>query len=140
MRFLGLDVGKSTIGVAMSDALAITAQGIETIKRRSLETDLTKLGRYIDEYQVETIVVGYPKNMNGSIGEQALMSEEFAKVLKERFDGCRIVMWDERLTTMAARKVLIEADVRRKDRKKVVDKLAAVLILQGYLDSLPKEK
>ena len=136
MRFLGLDVGKSTIGVAISDELGITAQGVETIKRRGLENDLTRLAQYIEEHDITTFVVGHPKNMNGSIGEQALLSEEFANILKERFAGKAVVLWDERLTTMAAHKLLIQADVKRKNRKKVVDKLAAVLILQGYLDKL----
>ena len=135
MRILGLDVGNSTIGVAMSDALGITAQGIETIKRRSLDHDISRLAQYVDDYDVGIFVIGYPKNMNGTIGEQALASEQFAKLVEEQFAGKKVVLWDERLTTMAARKLLIEADVKRKNRKKVVDKLAAVLILQGYLDS-----
>ena len=136
MRFLGLDVGKSTIGVAMSDELGITAQGMETIKRHSLNKDIDRLAHYVETYDIGTFVVGYPKNMNGSIGEQALLSEEFAKILKEYFTDKKVVLWDERLTTMAANKILIQADVKRKNRKKVIDKVAAVLILQCYLDKL----
>jgi putative Holliday junction resolvase len=130
-----LDVGDKTIGVAVSDALGITAQGLETIRRGALELDLSKLAAHAENYAVGTFVVGYPKNMNGTIGERALLSEEFASCLREKFPGAAVVLWDERLTTAAAQRMLIEAGVRRSGRKKVVDKIAAVLILQGYLDS-----
>jgi putative Holliday junction resolvase len=135
MRFLGLDLGDKTIGVAVSDPLGITAQGVGVVKRAGLGRDLEKLSGYVNEYAIDGFVLGYPKNMNGTIGERALLSEQFAAVLKERFAGKEVVLWDERLTTAAAQKALIEADVRRKKRKALVDKLAAVLILQGYLDS-----
>jgi putative Holliday junction resolvase len=135
MRFLGLDLGDKIIGLAVSDQLGFTAQGVGALKRAGLERDLERLSEYVQNYSVEGFVVGYPKNMNGTIGERALLSEKFAEILRERFVGKPVVLWDERLTTTAAQKVLIEADVRRKKRKGLVDKLAAVLILQGYLDS-----
>ncbi|MDR3349253.1 MAG: Holliday junction resolvase RuvX [Acidaminococcales bacterium] len=135
MRFLGIDLGDKLIGVAVSDPLGITAQGVGVIKRAGLEYDLEKLSGYVKEYAADGFVVGYPKNMNGTIGERALLSEQFAAILKEHFAGKEVVLWDERLTTVAAQKVLIEADVRRKKRKTLVDKLAAALILQGYLDN-----
>lgn len=132
---MGLDVGSKTIGLAVSDLLGYTAQGLETIKRAGIKNDLAYIQKITQEYEVSTFVVGYPKNMNGTIGERALKSEDFAKSLMDVFPDKKVILWDERLTTMAAQKVLIEADVRREKRKKVVDKLAAVLILQGYLDS-----
>ena len=135
LRFMGLDVGDKTIGLAVSDLLGYTAQGLETVKRIGTKKDLAYIKQVADEYEVSGFVVGYPKNMNGTIGERAVKSEEFAKALQEVFPAKKVILWDERLTTMAAQKVLIEADVRRDKRKKVVDKLAAVLILQGYLDS-----
>lgn len=135
MRIIGLDVGDKTIGIAMSDALKITAQGLEVIRRKSLETDINRLTELIKEYEVTEIVVGFPKNMNGTIGSRGEKTQQFAAVLQERFPACKIHMWDERLTTVAAEKMLIEADVRRSNRRKVIDKLAAVIILQGYLDS-----
>lgn len=135
MRFLGLDIGSKTIGLAVSDLLCYTAQGIDTVRRSGMKNDLEHIKKVVEEYEVSTFVIGYPKNMNGTIGERAIKSEEFAQLLKDIFPDKKIILWDERLTTMAAQKVLIEADVRREKRKKVVDKLAAVLILQGYLDS-----
>ncbi len=134
-RFLGLDFGDKTIGVALSDGLGLTAQGIETIRRQGETKDLARLAALVEENAVTGFVVGLPKNMDGSLGERAQASEKFARFLTERFPGKQVVMWDERLTTVAAQKMLIEADVSRQKRKKVVDKLAAVLILQGYLDS-----
>ncbi|MDR2006882.1 MAG: Holliday junction resolvase RuvX [Acidaminococcales bacterium] len=135
MRFLGLDLGDKIIGVAVSDQLGITAQGVGIIRRAGLEHDLEKLSGYMKEYAADGFVIGYPKNMNGTIGERALLSGQFAALLQERFAGKEVILWDERLTTAAAQKVLIEADVRRRKRKTLVDKLAAVLILQGYLDN-----
>jgi putative Holliday junction resolvase len=135
-RYLALDVGERYIGVAVSDALNITAQGLGTLKRSSLERDLAQLADYTAEYDVTTFVVGYPKNMNGTLGERAVASQAFAGLLQEHFPGKTAVLWDERLTTVAAEKTLLEAGVRRQKRKKVIDKLAAVLILQGYLDSI----
>ncbi|CEG23037.1 Putative Holliday junction resolvase [Planococcus massiliensis] len=135
MRTMGLDVGSKTIGVAISDALGWTAQGIETVKINEAigEFGLERLGELIKQYEVSQIVVGYPKNMNNSIGPRAEASEKFAALLEEAY-SLPVVLWDERLTTMAAEKMLISADVSRKNRKKVIDKMAAVMILQGYLD------
>ena len=135
---MGLDYGSRTVGVAVCDPLGITAQGIETITRED-ENKLRKTFRRIEElaeqYQVEKIVLGYPKNMNNSAGERAEKTEEFMAAL-ERRTGLPVVLWDERLTTVAANRVLMESGVRRENRKDVIDKIAAVLILQGYLDSL----
>lgn len=135
MRYLGLDVGSKTIGIAVSDLLGLTAQGITTIQRKSLEHDLLELEKYIKEYQAEAFVIGLPKNMDGSLGPTAELVQEFADVLQTRF-SLPLRFWDERLTTVSATRVLLEGDVSRKKRKQVVDKLAAVFILQGFLDSL----
>ncbi|WP_077299346.1 Holliday junction resolvase RuvX [Virgibacillus pantothenticus] len=135
MKIMGLDVGSKTIGVAVSDALGWTAQGITTIKWN--ENDLTSadeaLTKIITEHEVGKAIVGLPKNMNGTIGERGEASITFAKHIEKKFN-IPTVLWDERLTTMAAERVLLEADVSRKKRKQVVDKMAAVMILQGYLD------
>lgn len=135
MRIIGLDVGSKTIGVAISDALGWTAQGIETVKINEAQEDfgLPRLGELIKQYEVTQAVVGFPKNMNNTIGPRAEASQKFAALLEEAYD-IPVVLWDERLTTMAAEKMLISADVSRKNRKKVIDKMAAVMILQGYLD------
>jgi len=130
---MGLDVGNKTIGVALSDVMGLTAQGLEVIKRKSLSGDLKRLGEIIKEYDVGKVVVGLPKNMNGSIGPQAETVLEFIQHLKKSFN-IPIEQWDERLTTLAAERVLIDANVSRQKRRKVVDKMAAVFILQGYLD------
>lgn len=134
MRVMGLDYGTKTVGVAISDLLGLTAQGIETIRyeENSVDTVMLRLQELIHEYEVEQIVVGLPKNMNGSIGERAQAATEFANAIEARFE-LPVTLWDERLTTMAAEKMLISADVSRKKRKKVIDKMAAVMILQGYL-------
>ncbi|WP_394532390.1 Holliday junction resolvase RuvX [Priestia aryabhattai] len=136
MRVLGLDVGTKTIGVAVSDEMGWTAQGIETIKiaDEQMEQSYPRLRQLIDEYSVEKIVVGLPKNMNGTIGPRGEACIEFADSVKEKLN-IETMMWDERLSTMAAERVLLSADVSRKKRKKVIDKMAAVMILQGYLDS-----
>ncbi|MGD6853729.1 Holliday junction resolvase RuvX [Bacillus infantis] len=136
MRSMGLDVGSKTVGVALSDELGWTAQGLETIRINEEEKEFgfDQLGKIIKEYDVSTIVVGLPKNMNGTIGFRGEASQFFAGEL-ERLFGLPVVLWDERLTTMAAERVLLEADVSRKKRKKVIDKMAASMILQGYLDS-----
>lgn len=133
MRIMGLDFGERTIGVAVSDALLLTAQGIKTIRRSKKE--LEELRGIIEEYEVHEIVLGYPKNMNGTLGPRAQMTEEFASVLKEEF-GLGLILWDERLSTVGAQRALIQADVSRAKRKQVIDKMAAVFILQGYLDYL----
>ena len=136
MRIIGLDYGTKTVGVAVSDSLGITAQAVETITRKEenkLRQTLARIEALIDEYNVEEIVVGLPKNMNNSIGERAEACRDFADKL-ERRTGLPVIMWDERLTTVSADNVLKECGVRRENRKAVVDKIAAVFILQGYLD------
>ena len=138
MRILGLDYGSKTVGVAVSDPLGLTAQGVETIWRKQenkLRQTLARIEELISEYQVERIVLGYPKNMNNTIGERAEKSLEFQQML-ERRTGLPVIMWDERLTTVEANRTLMEASVRRENHKQYMDKLAAVFILQGYLDSL----
>jgi len=135
---MGLDLGTKTVGVAISDPLLLTAQPIETITRKEenkLRRTLARIEELIVENDVEKIVLGYPKNMNDSIGERAKFSEEFKETL-ERRTGLEVVLWDERLTTVAADEVLIESGVRRENRKKYVDQIAAVFILQEYLDSI----
>ncbi len=139
---MGLDYGSVTVGVAISDELLITAQGIETIHRKQenkLRQTLARIEELIKVYDVERIVLGYPKNMNNTIGERAIKSEEFAERLRNR-TGLEVILWDERLTTVAAHQILDLGDVKVKDRKKVVDKIAAVLILQGYLDLLSQQR
>lgn len=136
MRIMGLDYGQATVGVAISDALNLTAQGIEVIRRKDenkLRQTLARINELVIEYEVGLIVLGYPKNMNNTIGERAIKSEEFAEMLNKR-TGLEVVLWDERLTTVAAHNAMIEGNVRREDRAKIVDKVAAVFILQGYLD------
>ena len=138
MRILGLDYGSKTVGVAISDPLGLTAQGVETIWRKQenkLRQTLARIEELVSEYQVERIVVGYPKNMNNTVGERALKSLEFKEKLEKR-TGLPVVMWDERLTTVSANRVLMETGVRRENRKEHVDEIAAVFILQGYLDYL----
>ena len=135
MRILGLDIGSKTIGVAMSDPLGWTAQGITTIRRSKKEKDLEDIKKICTEYSVETIVIGLPKNMNGTIGESGEKVQEFSELIKE-YTGVKVEMWDERLTTVAAHKAMLEADLSRGKRKKIVDKIAAIYILQGYLDRL----
>lgn len=141
MRIMGLDYGSVTVGVAISDALRLTAQGIEIIRRKEenkLRPTLRRIEELAAEYEVDTIVVGYPKNMNNTEGIRAEKSKEFAKMLHRRL-GLPVVMWDERLTTVAANNAMLEADLSRKKRHEAVDMVAAVLILQGYLDCLRKE-
>lgn len=133
MRIMSLDVGSRTIGVACSDALLLTAQGIETIRRTSLEKDFGRLKELIEAYEVSEIVVGMPKNMNGTKGERAEKTEAFVGKLQEVV-SLPIAYWDERLSTVMAERSLLEADVSRKKRKGVIDKMAAVVILQGYLE------
>ena len=138
MRVMGLDYGSKTVGVAISDPLGITAQGIETIERKEenkLRKTLARIEELVKEYEVEKIVLGFPKNMNNTIGERAEKSLELKAMLERRI-GIPVIMWDERLTTVEAERTLIESNVRRENRKKYVDKIAAVFILQGYLDSL----
>ena len=139
MRIMSLDVGSRTIGIACSDALLMTAQGIETIRRISLEKDFNRLQELIAEYEVHELVVGMPKNMNGTKGERAEKTEEFVEKMREVID-LPVTYWDERLSTVMAERQLIAADVSRKKRKSVIDKMAAVVILQGYLDRLQFNK
>ncbi len=137
MRIMGLDFGSRTVGVAISDALLVTAQGIETIQRKSpgkLRQTLARIQELTEEYQVEEIVLGFPKNMNNTEGERCRSTLEFQELLKKRCN-LPVVLWDERLTTVEAERSLMEGGVRREHRKKHVDRIAAVLILQGYLDA-----
>ena len=136
MRSLGLDVGDKTIGVAASDLLGLTAQGIKTIRRTSIKTDLEELGKIISELDAKILVIGLPKNMNGTEGERCEVVRNFAEKVQKKFPEVKQIFWDERLSTVAAEKFLIgAADVSRKKRRKVIDKIAAVYILQGFLDS-----
>lgn len=136
MRILGLDYGSVTVGVAISDPLGITAQALETIERpaeNKLRRTLARITELVEEYQVQKIVLGFPKNMNNTVGERGQKTLEFKSQL-ERRTGLPVVMWDERLTTVAADRSLMETGVRRENRKQVIDQIAAVFILQGYLD------
>ena len=135
MRIMGLDFGSKTVGVAISDPLFVTAQGIEIIRRKEenkLRQTLSRIEELIGEYEVSEIVLGLPKNMNDTLGERAKLTLEFREKLERRM-GLPVHMWDERLTTMAADKAMMEAGIRRENRKDYVDKIAAVFILQGYL-------
>ena len=134
MRIMGLDVGSKTVGVAISDEFGWTAQGLKTIQINEAieEFGFNQMGELIEEYEINKIVVGLPKNMNGTIGPRGEASQIYADELEKRF-SIPVVLWDERLTTVAAERVLLEADVSRKKRKKVIDKMAAAMILQGYL-------
>jgi len=136
MRIMGLDVGSRTVGIAISDALGWTAQGIETIQINEDEGEfgIERIKELVKEYAVTEFVVGFPKNMNNTVGPRGEASQNYKKLLEETFQ-LPVKLWDERLSTMAAERMLIEADVSRKKRKKVIDKMAAVMILQGYLDS-----
>lgn len=136
MRIMALDVGSHTIGVAVSDLMGWTAQGLETIRHTTREKDFKRLKEIIDEYKVEEIVIGMPLNMNGTKGIRAERTEIFSEELKKVFTDIPINYWDERLTTVMAQKTLIAADISRKKRKKVIDKMAAVVILEGYLRHL----
>jgi putative pre-16S rRNA nuclease len=142
MRIMGLDYGSKTVGVAISDSLGFTAQGIEIVRRTSenkLRQTLARLEQLIIEYEVEEIVLGFPKNMDNTIGDRANKSLEFKEMLEKR-TGLPVTMWDERLTTVEADRTMMEGHIRREDRKLYVDKLAAVFILQGYLDFLSNQK
>lgn len=142
MRVMGLDYGSKTVGVAISDPLGFTAQGIETIQRKEenkLRQTLARIEALVKEYEVNEIVLGFPKNMNNTIGDRAEKTLGFKEMLERRIN-IPVIMWDERLTTVEAERTLIESKVRREDRKKYVDKIAAVFILQGYLDSLSMKR
>ncbi|MEY8762215.1 MULTISPECIES: Holliday junction resolvase RuvX [Clostridium] len=135
MRILGLDIGNKTIGVAMSDPLGFTAQGVTTIRRRGLKEDIDEIRAICEKYGVELIVSGLPKNMNGTLGPQSKSVMDFCKNV-EKLMKLPVKMWDERLTTVAANRAMLEGDLSRAKRKKIVDKMAATYILQGYLDSI----
>jgi putative Holliday junction resolvase len=140
MRILGLDFGMKTIGVAVSDPFGWTAQGLEIIRREeenNLKKSIVRLKEICKEYGVESIVLGYPKNMNNTEGERVEKTKQFKKRLEKELK-LPVELWDERLSTVGAERILLEADVSRAKRKKVIDKMAAVFILQGYLDSKPK--
>ena len=142
MRIMGLDFGSKTVGVAISDELLITAQGIEIIRRKEenkLRQTLARIEELIVEYGVSEIVLGYPKNMNDTLGERVQLTEEFKEKL-ERRTGLPVALWDERLTTVAADRAMMEAGIRREHRKDYVDQIAASLILQGYLDLKGRQK
>ena len=142
MRIMGLDFGSKTVGVAISDPLLVTAQGIEIIRRKEenkLRRTLARIEELIVAYEVSEIVLGLPKHMNDTLGERAELSMEFKDRL-ERRTGLSVTLWDERLTTVAAEKTMIEAGIRREHRSEYVDKIAAVLILQGYLDYLANKE
>ncbi len=134
MRILCLDYGEKYIGVAVSDPLGITAQGVGVIRRQNLKQDLSQIRKYLEEYDVEEVVLGFPRNMDGTVGSKAREVLSFQETLAAKID-LPVLTWDERLTTAAARRTLLEADVSRKGRKKVIDKLAAVFILDSYLRS-----
>lgn len=142
MRILGLDFGSKTVGVAVSDELLWTAQGVEIVRRQSpgkLRQTLARIEEIIKEYHVEKIVLGYPKNMNNSEGDRCEKTKEFQAML-ERRTGLEVVLWDERLTTVAADRTMMESGIRREHRKEYVDEIAAIFILQGYLDYLSMHK
>lgn len=138
MRVMGLDFGSKTVGVAVSDPLLVTAQGVETVFRKSpdkLRQTLARIQELAAEYEVDRIVLGYPKHMNNTEGERCEKTKEFARMLEQR-TGLAVDLWDERLTTAAAGQVMMQSGIRRQERKAYVDKIAACLILQGYLDML----
>ncbi|MCE5220378.1 MAG: Holliday junction resolvase RuvX [Clostridium sp.] len=137
MRILGLDVGQKTIGVAVSDPLGFTAQGLTTIRRTKKEQDIQEIKKFCDEYDVKVIIIGLPKNMNGTIGTSGEITMSFGKLIEEELK-VEIKFWDERLTTVAAHKAMLEADLSRSKRKKIVDKVASTYILQGYLDMISR--
>ena len=138
MRILGLDFGSKTVGVAVSDELLITAQGVEIVRRKSpskLRQTLARINELVGEYGAERIVLGYPKNMNNTEGDRCEKTEEFKELLEKRCN-LPVILWDERLTTVAADNSMMEMGIRRENRKEYVDEIAAIFILQGYLDYL----
>ena len=134
-RYLGLDIGDRTIGIAASDLLGLTAQGVETIRRKDMESDIKRLGELMEQYETKSLVSGYPRNMNGTEGERCEFVKGFMAEVQKTYPDTEVFFWDERLSTVAATRSLLEADVSRKNRRKVIDKMAAVFILQGFLDS-----
>lgn len=138
MRILGLDVGSKTIGVAVSDPLGFTAQGLTTIRRTNKEKDIQEIKNFCDQYDAKVILMGLPKNMNGTIGPSGEIIMAFGKLLEEELK-LEVKFWDERLTTVAAHRAMLEADLSRNKRKKIVDKVASTFILQGYLDMISRK-
>ena len=142
MRILGLDFGTKTVGVAVSDELLFTAQGVEIIRREKpakLRQTLARIDELIAQYGIEKIVLGYPKNMNNTEGERCERTKEFKEMIENR-TGLEVILWDERLTTVAADNSMMEMGIRREHRKEYVDEIAAIFILQGYLDYLSNQK
>lgn len=133
-RYMSLDIGDVTIGIAVSDLLGLTAQGVETIRRTTPAADFERLGTLMRDYEVDALVAGLPKHMNGDEGTRCEMVRAFMAEAAQRFPSVKIHYWDERLSTVAATRTLLEGDVSRKKRRKVIDKMAAVYILQGFLD------
>lgn len=140
MRILAMDVGDRRVGMAISDPMGWTAQGIETLERKNNKQDMEQIAKLIKRYNPEKIVIGLPKNMNGSIGPQGQKVKEFAELLKSEVYKGEIIFWDERLTSVMANRLMIDADASRAKRKKKVDKMAAVFILQSYLDFINNQK
>lgn len=136
MRIISLDVGDKTVGIAVSDELLLTAQGVETIRRKSYKDDIGRIKALAAQYNTNKFVIGLPKNMNGSEGERCDFVKHFSTKIQQDIPDAEIIFWDERLSTVAADRYLLEADISRSKRKKVIDKMAAVFILQGYLNSL----
>lgn len=134
-RYLGLDIGDRTIGIAASDLLGLTAQGVETIRRKDMESDIKRLGELMEQYETKSLVSGYPRNMNGTEGERCEFVKGFMAEVQKTYPDTEVFFWDERLSTVAATRSMLEADVSRRKRRKVIDKMAAVFILQGFLDS-----
>jgi putative Holliday junction resolvase len=139
VRILGLDVGDKRIGVAVSDELGFAAHPVDTLQRRSRSADLARIEERVREFDVRKIVVGLPVNMDGSSGPQAESVLEFIQSIRSKIPGVQVETWDERLTTRAAERLLVDADLSRRKRKGKIDRVASVLILQGYLDSLPRD-
>lgn len=139
-RYLALDVGDATVGIAVSDLLGLTAQGVETIRRKHLEADLMRLQELMEQYETKSLVIGLPRNMNGTQGERCDVVRGFAEEIRKAVPDVEIEFWDERLSTVAASRSLLEADLSRRKRRKVIDKMAAVFILQGYLDWLAMKR
>lgn len=137
MKILGLDLGSKTLGIAISDALRLTAQGVETFtfKENHFQDAIERVKAIIQNEKIEKIILGYPKNMNGTIGERGKLSEIFARKLEKELN-IQVVLWDERMSTLEAEKILIGANMSRQKRKKIIDKMAAVVILQSYLNSI----
>ncbi len=140
MRILAMDVGDKRIGMAISDVMGWTAQGIETLERKNLKYDMEQIAKTIALYNPEKLVLGLPRNMNGTIGPQGQKVKEFGQQLKSEVFQGEIVYWDERLTSVFANRIMIDADISRKKRKKSVDRMAAVFILQSYLDYLSNQR